>query len=77
MIAEIWTFLRDPSNQSLLSWIGGGVAVTVAAAWAVLKFLIASKPKAPTKPGPPAADRGSVAIGGDNKNSPINIKQSK
>jgi len=35
----IWTFLRKPSNQRLLSWLCGGGAVAAAGIWAVITYL--------------------------------------
>jgi hypothetical protein len=65
MLDSLLVFLKDPANQAVLGWIGGGIAAVAAATWAVIKFF--------AKKDGPKADRGSVAVGRDNTNSPIAI----
>ena len=77
MLNELLNFLRDPTNQALLSWIGGGFVVVVGAMWAAFKFFISRKTAAPAENKPVSADRGSVVIARDNLNSPINVNQSQ
>ena len=72
MLETIWAFLTDLPNRAVLSWIGGGIVVVAGGIWAVLKFF-AKKPARPTI----QSDQGSVAIGGNNRNSPINIDNSR
>jgi hypothetical protein len=36
----LWTFLRKPSNQRLLTWLGGGVVVIVSGMWAVGTYMV-------------------------------------
>jgi hypothetical protein len=38
MLGTVWAFLKDPGNQPVLSWIGGGVVVASGGIWAVVKF---------------------------------------
>jgi hypothetical protein len=38
-MGSIWTFVRKPSNQRLLSWLGGGGAVAAAGIWAVVSYV--------------------------------------
>jgi hypothetical protein len=38
-MSSIWTFVRKPSNQRLLSWLGGGGVVAAAGIWAVITYL--------------------------------------
>ncbi len=68
MFDTIWAFLTDPANREILAWIGGGIVVAAGGIWAVIKFF-AKKPDRRSV----IADRGSVAIGGDARNSPINV----
>jgi hypothetical protein len=68
MFATIWAFLTDPANRAILAWLGGGLVVAAGGIWAVIKFF-AKRPDRRSV----TADRGSVAVGGDNRNSPINI----
>ena len=38
-MGSVGTFIRKPSNQRLLSWLGGGGAVAAAGIWAVVTYL--------------------------------------
>jgi hypothetical protein len=38
-MSSILTFVRQSSNQRLLSWLGGGGAVAAAGIWAVITYL--------------------------------------
>jgi hypothetical protein len=70
MLSSIWDFLKDGSNQAVLSWIGGGIVVVAGGLWAALKFLF---PKEKDKSAAPAvhADRGAFATGRDIRNNTI------
>jgi hypothetical protein len=37
-MSSVWTFVRKPSNQRLLSWLGGGGAVAAAGIWAMVTY---------------------------------------
>jgi hypothetical protein len=74
MLSTIWDFAKDPANQAVLSWIGGGIAAVAAGIWAVVRFRAKSGHHKPSRPTVSvSADRGSVAAGGDFKNSPVDI----
>ena len=68
MFDTTWAFLTDPANREVLAWIGGGTVVVAGGIWAVIKFF-AKRPDRRSV----IADRGSVAIGGDARSSPINV----
>jgi hypothetical protein len=72
MLSSVWEFVKAPDNQAALSWIGGGFAAVVAAIWTVIKFRAGKGDHQPSKPAV-SADHGSVAAGGDFRNSPVNI----
>jgi hypothetical protein len=38
-VSAVGTFVRKPSNQRLLSWLGGGGAVAAAGIWAVVTYV--------------------------------------
>jgi hypothetical protein len=38
-MSSIWTFVRKPSNQKLLSWLGGGGVIAAGGIWAVATYL--------------------------------------
>jgi hypothetical protein len=38
-MGSLWAFLRKPSNQRLLSWLGGGVVVIAGGIWAVVTYV--------------------------------------
>jgi tetratricopeptide (TPR) repeat protein len=52
MLSAIWDFLRDDTNRTILSWLGGGVVVVAGGVWAVLKYLIPKKEEKPATPQP-------------------------
>jgi hypothetical protein len=65
VFSSIWDFLKDGSNQTVLSWIGGGIVVVAGGLWAASKFLF---PKEKDKSAPPPAvhaDHGGFAAGRD------------
>ena len=70
-MSSLWTFLRKPSNQRLLTWLGGGVVVIVSGMWTVATYVW------PVHEPPTAvcADQG-VAIGGNVSGSTVSNKVS-
>jgi hypothetical protein len=38
-MASVLTFIRKPSNQRLITWLGGGGAVAAAGIWAVVTYI--------------------------------------
>jgi hypothetical protein len=64
MLSSTWDFLKDGSNQAVLSWIGGGIAVVAAGIWAVVKFIAKNGDNKPSQPSV-SADHGSMAAGRD------------
>jgi hypothetical protein len=38
-MGTIWTFLRKPGNQRLLSWLGSGAVIIASGIWAVLTYV--------------------------------------
>jgi hypothetical protein len=38
-MSSIWTFVRKPSNQRLLSWLGGGGVIAAGGIWAIVTYL--------------------------------------
>ena len=61
---RIWQFLQDDKNQRMLTLIGGGLAVVIAALWTAFVYFF---PAPGPNPSPPQkqieANCGSVAIG--------------
>jgi hypothetical protein len=72
MLSSVWDFVKDPNNQAVLSWMGGGIAAVAAGIWAVVRFRAKNGDDKSSKPGV-SADRGSVAAGGNIVGSPVNI----
>jgi hypothetical protein len=64
MLSSIWDFLKDGSNQAILSWIGGGIAAITAGIWAVVKFTAKNGDQKQSRLGV-GADHGSMAAGRD------------
>jgi hypothetical protein len=64
VFSSIWDFLKDPANQAVLGWIGGGIAAVAAGIFAVFKFRANKGDHEPPKPSV-SADHGSVAAGRD------------
>lgn len=67
---DVLVFLKDPSNREVLELVGAAIVTVVGGLWAVVKFYSTNDegPKPSNR-----AEGGSVAIGGDSINSPINI----
>jgi len=65
MLAEVWEFLKDETNRTLIGWVGSGVVVAVGGAWALFTHFHKGKdgPKQPAIFS--EASSGSVAVGGD------------
>ena len=59
-MGSVWTFIRKPNNQRLLSWVGGGGAVAAAGIWAVVTYGPLMSPPRTVR-----AQQGSVAAGRD------------
>jgi len=76
MLDELWSWLRDPANREVITWIGGGLVVVIGGIWAVVKFFARKESGAGAAPSV-RADRGSVAAGGNISNSPINTNSDK
>jgi hypothetical protein len=38
-MSSIWSFVRKPSNQRLLSWLGGGGVIAAGGIWAVVTYI--------------------------------------
>jgi hypothetical protein len=55
----VWEFLRKPSNQKLLSWLGGGSVVIAGGIWAVVTYVW----PAHESPKMVCAQQGSIAAG--------------
>jgi hypothetical protein len=68
VLSSIWDFLKDGSNQAVLSWIGGGIAAVAAGIWAIVKLMAKKGDHKPLQPSV-SADRGSVA----NPSHPIRL----
>jgi hypothetical protein len=60
-MGDIWTFIRKPSNQKLLTWLGGGGVVAATGIWAVVTYVW----PAHEAPKVVCAQHGSVAGGRD------------
>jgi hypothetical protein len=60
MLSDLWRFVRNGKNRTILSWIGGGAVVVIAAAWAVFVYIFPSH-----RPAHAQANCGSIAIGGN------------
>jgi hypothetical protein len=67
-MSSIWTFVRKPSNQRLLSWLGGGGAVAAAGIWAVVTYIW----PAHHPPTVVCAEQGSIAAGRDVSGNTLN-----
>jgi hypothetical protein len=67
-MGSVWTFMRKPSNQRLLSWLGGGGAVAAAGIWAVVTYLW----PAHESPKVVCAQQGGIAAGRDASSNTVN-----
>jgi len=73
MLDALLAFLKDPTNRETVGWVGAGIAAVAGGLWAVIKFFVRKGgDNATPNVKNVKADRGSVAIGGNNINSRIN-----
>ena len=77
MLSDLWDFLADPTNRTVLGWIGGGIVVVVGGIWAVVKFLLTRKHEESAPAQRVSATRGGVAAGRDIRNSKIDTGGAK
>jgi hypothetical protein len=71
MIDDIWSFLLDENNRTVLGWLGGGVITVAGAIWVVFKFIF-RKPAFESERVPTvSATHGGVAAGRDIRDSKI------
>lgn len=74
MLHRLWDFIRDGTNRTILSWLGGGAIAVIVGAWTVFTYLHdAKKSAAPTttvvsQSGPGIASGRDTVITG-----PVNI----
>jgi hypothetical protein len=71
MLSSISDFLKDGSNQAVLSWIGGGIVVVAGGLWAAIKFFFPTDKNKSTPPPSVRADHGGFAAGRDIRNNTI------
>ncbi len=71
MLSEIWGFLQDENNRTILGWVGGGLAAVIGAGWALYTHFH-KKPDDAEPSIAATASTGSVAAGG-NVTGPIHI----
>jgi hypothetical protein len=64
-------FLADPTNRTVLGWIGGGIVVVVGGIWAVVKFLVTRRREESAPTTRVTGTQGGVAAGRDIRNSKI------
>ena len=38
-MTPLWSFIAKPKNRQVLSWVGGGIVVVAAGAWAVVSYI--------------------------------------
>ena len=58
-MSAVWTFIRKPSNQRLLTWLGSGGAIAAAGIWAVVTYVW----PAHESPKTVCAQQGGIAAG--------------
>lgn len=62
---SLWSFIAKSKNQKILSWLGGGLVVAAAGAWAVVTYVWPSHDAARDAATVVCAQQGSVAAGRD------------
>jgi hypothetical protein len=67
-MGSVWTFVRKPSNQKLLTWLGGGGVIAATGIWAVVTYLW----PAHEAPKVECAQQGSIAAGRDASGNTVN-----
>jgi hypothetical protein len=64
-VADVWSFLLDENNRTLLAWIGSGVVVIAGGVWAIVKFVLSKKSGDSASSPTVSASHGGVAAGRD------------
>jgi hypothetical protein len=77
MLSGLWDFLADPTNRTVIGWIGGGIVVVVGGIWAIVKFLLTRKHEESASTTSVTATHGGVSAGRDIRNSKIDTGGSK
>jgi tetratricopeptide (TPR) repeat protein len=77
-VRRLWTFISDKTNQQIISWLGGGIVVVVAAAWTVFIYVRehADRPAPAASPVASSVTQSGtgIASGGNTTiNGPVNI----
>jgi len=67
-MSDIWAFIRKPSTQKVLTWLGGGGAVAAAGIWAVVTYIW----PAHEAPKVVCGQQGGIAAGRDASGNTVN-----
>lgn len=72
----IWEFLKDPTNQATLGWVGAAVVAIGGALWAALRTVTRhSKKKDTAAARKVSAESGGIAIGGNVTDSNVSTSR--
>jgi hypothetical protein len=75
MLSDVWSFLTDEHNRTVLAWIGSGVVVVAGGVWAVFKFVLSKRTSKKSAPTPTvSATHGGIAAGRDIRDSKIDTR---
>ena len=70
-MGKVWGFLGQAKNRAILGWIGSGLAVAAAGAWAVVTFAFPDRPAA-SGTGVACAQQG-IAAGRDASHNTVTV----
>ena len=72
MLNRLWQFIRNDTNRTILSWLGGGAVVVITGAWSLFIFLHDDKRPIPSPTTVIAPSGSGIASGHDtNFNGPV------
>jgi hypothetical protein len=69
-MASLWSFIAQPKNRQILSWIGGGIVAVAVGAWAVVTHVWPAHGPAHEPASTICAQQG-IAIGGNVSGSTV------
>ena len=75
-MGSLWSFLAQPKNQRIVSWLGGGLLILVTGVWTVVTYVWPPHGASPNGSKFVCAEQGGIAAGRDASSNIINYNGS-